>query len=93
MPDAYGFQAKHRGWAKSFWGFRSGDMVRAVIPKGKSKHAGTITGRVTIRQRPSFRVNGIDVHPKYLKLIQRIDGYSYNTLSQGLIKEELTHLR
>jgi 5-methylcytosine-specific restriction endonuclease McrA len=75
MTDAYGFPAKHRGGAKTFRGYRSGDMVQAVIPQGK--YAGVHTGRVTIRQRPSFRVNGIDVHPKYLKLIQRLDGYSY----------------
>ncbi|MBZ4665432.1 hypothetical protein, partial [Mahella sp.] len=34
-------------------------------------------GRIAVRHRPSFRLNGFDVHPKYLKLLQRNDGYEY----------------
>ncbi len=57
-------------------GFATGDIVKAVIPRGK--YAGTYVGRVAIRHRPSFRLNGIDVHPKYLTILQRGDGYEYS---------------
>ena len=60
---------------KRWFGFRSGDLVRAVIPSGK--YAGRHVGRITVRSRPSFRLNGFDVHPKYLTLVQRADGYAY----------------
>jgi len=63
-PDKYGFPKAHAPAAKSFLGFQTGDIVKAVIPKGK--YAGVHIGRVAIRYRPSFRLNGFDVHPKYL---------------------------
>jgi hypothetical protein len=56
-------------------GFQTGDMVKADIPRGK--YAGRYVSRVTIRQRPSFILNGYDAHPKYLKRIHRSDGYEY----------------
>lgn len=61
-------------------GFRSGDLVRAVVPKGKKK--GAHKGRVTIRSTGSFniktkagRVEGISW--RYCRLIQSVDGYAY----------------
>lgn len=78
--DKYGFPTRHRSRARSYAGFQTGDLVRARVPGGK--HQGAYNGRVTIRQRPSFRVCGIDIHPKYLTLIQKGDGYAYDqTLS------------
>jgi len=74
--DKYGFPIRHAPAAKSYMGFRTGDLVRAHIPRGK--YAGTHVGRIAIRHRPSFRLNGFDVHPKHLKLLQRGDGYAYN---------------
>jgi len=73
--DKYGFPIRHRSRARTSAGYRTGDMVRAVVPVGK--HKGAYTGRVTIRQRPCFRVCGVDVHPKYLTLVQRGNGYDY----------------
>jgi hypothetical protein len=73
--DKYGFPNRHRGSEKRFLGYQTGDIVKAVVQTGK--YAGTHIGRVTIRRRPKFRVNGIDVHPKYLTLLQRADGYDY----------------
>jgi 5-methylcytosine-specific restriction endonuclease McrA len=61
--------------AKCSFGMRTGDIVRAVQPRGM--YAGTHVGRVTIRQRPSFRVNGHDFHPRLLTVLQRTDGYDY----------------
>jgi len=73
--DKYGFPIRHVRRQKVWFGFRTGDLVRAVVPRGK--YAGVHVGRVTIRARPSFRLNGIDIHPKYLRLLQRADGYAY----------------
>ncbi|WP_067936840.1 RNA-guided endonuclease IscB, partial [Alicyclobacillus kakegawensis] len=73
--DKYGFPNRHAPAAKSYMGFRTGDLVLAVVPRGK--YAGTHVGRIAIRHRPSFRLNGFDVHPKYLTLLQRGDGYAY----------------
>lgn len=73
--DANGFPVRHAPRARNFMGFRTGDLVRAVIPSGK--HAGVHTGRIAIRHRPSFKLNRFDVHPKYVKLLQRNDGYEY----------------
>jgi len=74
--DKYGFPIRHAPGAKKFRGWQTGDIAKAVIPKGK--YAGVHVGRVAIRHRLSFRLNGIDVHPKYLELVQRADGYAYS---------------
>ena len=92
--NQYGFPVGHKAVAKSSWGFQTGDMVRAVIPKGKFK--GTYCGRIAIRARPSFALSAtaldkpyplrfsslavglFDVHPKYLIILQRSDGYAYH---------------
>jgi hypothetical protein len=73
--NKYGFPIRHRTQRKTFMGFQTGDMVKADIPRGK--YAGRYVSRVTIRQRPSFILNGYDAHPKYLKRIHRSDGYEY----------------
>src|SRR5215813_3531656 len=78
--NKYGFPIRHRTRRKTFLGFETGDIVKADIPRGK--YEGRYVGRVTIRQRPSFILNGFDTHPKYLKRIHRSDGYEY----QGPIK-------
>jgi len=74
--DRYGFPIRHAPRAKKYRGFQTGDLVRATIPQGK--FAGVHVGRVAIRHRPSFRLNGFDVHPKHLTIIQRADGYEYD---------------
>ena len=73
--DTHGFPIRHAPRTKTYLGFRTGDIVRAEIPNGK--HRGTHAGRVTIRNRPSFRLGTIDVHPDRLHAIHRADGYNY----------------
>jgi hypothetical protein len=78
QTDKYGFPKAHRSGEKSFLGFQTGDIVKAIVPKGKNK--GPHEGRVTIRQRPSFAVDGADgINPKTsdMRVIQRNDGYLY----------------
>lgn len=74
--DRYGFPSRHKPRARSFQGWRTGDIARAAIPTGK--HAGVHQGRIAIRFRPSFRLGGIDVHPTYLARLHRADGYDYD---------------
>lgn len=74
--DKYGFPKAHSLRNKTYMGFATGDIVKAFIPKGK--YAGVHIGRIVIRHRPSFRLNGFDVHPKYLTILQKGDGYEYS---------------
>jgi 5-methylcytosine-specific restriction endonuclease McrA len=85
LTDRYGFPKSHRSGKKSYLGYQTGDIVTAKIPCGK--YAGEYTGRIAIRQRAKFRLNGlIDVHPKYLRVVQRNDGYMYqiSTIVKGV---------
>ncbi|MDZ8264521.1 RNA-guided endonuclease IscB [Nostoc sp. ChiQUE01b] len=77
--DKYGFPKAHAPKAKFFMGFTTGDIVKADIPSGK--YAGSYTGRIAIRFRPSFMLllpdRRFDVHPKYLTTVHKADGYEY----------------
>jgi len=80
--DKYGFPKTHRRRKAMFEGFQTGDIVKAEIPKGK--FAGRYVGRLSaVRQRPSFTLNGFDVHPRHLKRIHRSDGFNYQTKTVG----------
>ncbi|HET9918442.1 MAG TPA: RNA-guided endonuclease IscB [Ktedonobacteraceae bacterium] len=78
--DRFGFprgKPKQRGRSS---GFKTGDLVRAVVPSGKK--VGTYTGRVLVRASGSFdiqtkagRVQGISA--RYCHPLHRSDGYSY----------------
>jgi 5-methylcytosine-specific restriction endonuclease McrA len=62
------------------FGFRTGDIVKAVVPTGK--HKGTHIGKVTVRKSGAFDVvsNGIkrqSIRWKYCTHLHRKDGYSY----------------
>jgi len=76
LTDAFGFPKAHAKRARTFQGWQSGDVARAVIPKGK--YAGIVIGKVAIRHRPSFMIGRIDVHPKHLTRVHRSDAYEYN---------------
>lgn len=77
--NKYGFPRSSPKCKEAF-GFRTGDIVRAVVPSGKKE--GTYIGKVVIRSSGSFRIKtSIDIIDgisyKYCKVIQRIDGYEY----------------
>lgn len=78
--NRFGFPIRHAPAAKFFIGFQTGDLVKAHIPTGK--YAGTYTGRIAIRFKPSFKLTtggkSFDVHPKHLQVIHRADGYVFN---------------
>ncbi len=74
--NKHGFPRGHKPQARSYRGFRTGDLVRAEKPG-----VAAFVGRVAIRFRPSFVVANkgqkIEVHPKYLAIVQKGDGYVY----------------
>ncbi len=68
--------------AKTVRGFRTGDIVRAVVPKGKN--TGKHTGRVAVRARGSFNIKTkrgtvTDLSWKYCQVLQRADGYVFSS--------------
>ncbi|GHO80781.1 hypothetical protein KSD_85520 [Ktedonobacter sp. SOSP1-85] len=71
VPDKYGFPKRHKERKKTFLGYQTGDLVKAITPKGPFE------GRIAIRHRPSFRLEKVDIHPKYMRCVQRSDGYEY----------------
>ncbi|MFB9622888.1 RNA-guided endonuclease IscB [Nonomuraea helvata] len=90
--DKYGFARLRLPRRKQFYGFATGDLVRAVVPSGKK--AGTYTGRVAVRATGSFNIATAHgtvqgVHHRHVRLLQRADGYTY-TLTK---EEEVCGLR
>ncbi len=79
--DKYGFPRAHRSNKKLRFGFQTGDIVVANVPKGKYK--GKWRGRVTCRASGSFDIrNGerkmiCNTNHKNFRVIQRGDGWDY----------------
>jgi hypothetical protein len=78
--DKYGFPKRHRSRVQVHRGFKTGDMVKAVVTAGKK--IGIYRGRVLCRASGSFdiatprgRVAGISY--KYCQPIHQKDGYVY----------------
>jgi 5-methylcytosine-specific restriction endonuclease McrA len=78
--DEHGFAIRHRQRKKVHFGYQTGDLVRAVVPKGK--RTGVHVGRVLTRATGSFdirtktgRMAGISAH--FCRPIHRNDGYDY----------------
>ncbi|AOY83228.1 RNA-guided endonuclease IscB [Moorena producens JHB] len=78
--NKYGFPVRHCSRTKIHKGFQTGDIVRAVVTKGKK--IGTYVGRVATRKSGSFNIStksGLvqGISHKYCQLIHRKDGYAY----------------
>ena len=78
--DRYGFPRAYLPRQKYFFGFQSGDMVKAIVPKGK--YTGTWYGSVACRSTGSFNINLIKgriqgINHKHCQITQRFDGYKY----------------
>ena len=82
LLDKYGFPRAYRDNQKYVDGFKTGDIVKAVVTKGKKQ--GKYFARVSTRKSGSFRLDCFDgkkvdgINSKYLTLLQRGDGYSYS---------------
>lgn len=80
--DAYGFPRGYRMRSKTVRGFRTGDLVRAEVPRGK--RLGVHIGCVAVRASGSFRVGKVDgISWRYCRLLQRADGYGYTKGGSG----------
>lgn len=78
--NKYGFPKAYLPRQKYFFGFMSGDMIKAIVTKGKKK--GTYFGSVACRNTGSFNINLIKgrvqgISYKYITCIQKADGYKY----------------
>lgn len=79
--DRYGFPRTSAKASKSVKGFQTGDMVKAIIPKGLK--VGEYLGRVAVRSSGRFKIKVNkeaiqSVRYEYCHIIQRCDGYLYN---------------
>jgi len=78
--DRYGFPRTGPKQAKRVKGFQTGDLVRAVVPKGTNQ--GRHVGRVAVRTSGSFNLTTQHrtlqgISHRFCTLIARADGYSY----------------
>lgn len=79
--NAFGFPRGLLTRAKSIKCFRTGDLVKAVVPSGKK--AGIHVGRVAVRATGSFNIQTHGqpavqgIFHKHCRLLQRADGYGY----------------
>ena len=81
---ASGFPVGYLPRKKYFFGYQTGDMVKAVIPKGK--HSGTHYGRIKCRTAGRFSIvtstgRKDSINHKYMTLLHRNDGYGYKVSS------------
>jgi 5-methylcytosine-specific restriction endonuclease McrA len=78
--DKFGFPRTSAKSAKIVKGFQTGDLVKAIVTKGKK--IGKYIGRVAVRKSGSFNIKTATktvqgVSWKNCQLIQRVDGYLY----------------
>ena len=80
LMDKHGFPRTRAKQQSRVRGFRTGDMVKVVVPAGKK--AGTYVGRVAVRTAGRFNVTSSTgtiqgIAAKYCQLLQQRDGYTY----------------
>lgn len=82
--DKYGFPRGYFARQKNFFGFQTGDIVKAIVPKGKYK--GTWIGAVACRKTGYFDIKNKEgvrvaqgISHRHLKVLNRTDGYEYTT--------------
>ena len=89
LPDKFGFPRTKAKSQKVVRGFKTGDFVKAIVPKGKNK--GTHFGRIAVRSSGNFAINfrkrkPFDVNSKYCKAVQKASGYSFSFLKNNLLE-------
>jgi 5-methylcytosine-specific restriction endonuclease McrA len=78
--DSHGFPRGYLTRSKTVHGFRTGDLVRAIVPSGKK--AGAHTGRVAVRASGSFNIQTGSgtiqgINWKCCRRAMPLDGYTY----------------
>ena len=84
--DKSGFPNRHCSRTKVHFGFQTGDIVKAVVKKGKK--VGEYVGRIATRATGSFNIStkiGLvqGISYKLCKLIHAKDGYGYTSQLDG----------
>jgi 5-methylcytosine-specific restriction endonuclease McrA len=75
--NRFGFPKQHKTRQAAHFGFRTGDIVKAVIAKGK--FAGSYIARVSVRAKGCFNLSGVgSTNYRNCTVIHRQDGYAYN---------------
>ena len=78
--DKFGFPSRYVPRFKFVKNFQTGDIVKAVVIKGKK--IGAYIGRVAVRTSGSFNISTASgliqgISHKYCKSIHKKDGYEY----------------
>ncbi len=79
--DKFGFPRGYLSRQKLFFGFQTGDMIKAKMPSGKYK--GMWHGEVACRKTGYFDIKNNSqivaqgISHKHFTIVQRFDGYSY----------------
>ncbi len=86
--DRFGFPRTSAKQSKLVYGFQTGDIVKAIVTKGKKE--GLYFGKVAVRSSGNFNITTANntvqgINYKYCTLVQKADGYSYQNLRR---KEE-----
>ncbi len=86
LMDKFGFPRTKAKAGKKFFGFATGDMVKALVTSGKK--IGIYTGKVAVRASGSFNITCgkttiQGINHKYFTLLHSCDGYSYSLLAQS----------
>jgi hypothetical protein len=77
--DKFGFPNRYVPRFKLIKGFKTGDIVKAIVTSGK--RIGTYIGRVAVRTSGSFNISASElvsgISHKYCQIVHRKDGYCY----------------
>jgi hypothetical protein len=84
--DKFGFPRTSAKGARIVRGFRTGDIVRAVVPAGNK--LGRYCGKAAVRTSGSFNIStqcGVvqGISYKYCSVVHSADGYSYQQFKSG----------
>ena len=82
LMDSTGFPRTKPKQKRFTHGFRTGDIVRAIVPNHLN-HAGIHVGRMSAKEKGGFTITTAqgkitDVGKKYCRVLQRTDGYGYS---------------
>jgi len=93
--DAYGFPRTSTKTNKRVCSFQTGDLVQALVVKGKKK--GRYKGRLAVRTSGYFNIDTSTeivqgIHARHCRLTQRADGYDYKQLNRRTPSSNSTRL-
>lgn len=76
LMDKYGFPRTSAKINSNVFGFKSGDITRAVVTTGK--YIGKYVGTIAVRKSGVFDLNKISISHKNLTILHKGDGYKYH---------------